>query len=48
MNQLPTPVKWMLVLAVLAGVFAMLWLADQRTAAVPMPAPESWISPSGR
>lgn len=41
MKKLPNSVKWILILAVLAGMGWMMWKVNERASRVEMPAPDN-------
>lgn len=43
MKKLPEPVKWLILVLTMVGIFAVLWYVNLRSGQVEMPPPESWI-----
>ena len=41
MKKLPTSVKWLIILVVLAAMGAMMWAVNDRASRVEMPAPDN-------
>ena len=41
MKKLPNVVKWLVILAVLAGMGALMWAVNDRASRVEMPAPDN-------
>ena len=41
MKKLPEPVKWLIILAALSAMGAMMWAVNDRASRVEMPAPDN-------
>lgn len=43
MKNLPTPLKWLILILAFVCIFAVLWYVNLRSGQVQMPGPESWM-----